>query len=405
MSIPEAHQHHQNPYGSGSAYPPPPPPVAQPARRRRTALIAVASAVTGAVVGAGFAAPVAWVVAENTSLGPSVQDELIQGAEAPGQREGVTPERGSGQAPGFPGTSNRASFEDATAEEATGVMLIEVSAEGSNGAGTGWVVDDSGLVVTNYHVVSGSSEITATGSDGESYEAEVVGHDAAADVALLQLDGAEDLTEVTLDDDGDPAVGDDVTAVGNAAGQGFLSASDGDVMSLEEDIRTTNPVTGATTPLTGLIQTDARVVQGFSGGVLIDDEGEVVGITSAASAGGPAQSFAVPIEDALDVIEQIRADDESGSVQIGPGAHVGISVAGAGQLQVAEVQEDSPAAGAGITAGSVITGLDGQQLGDFADLEATLAEFEPGDTVTIAWTDASGAEQQASITLAESPRN
>ncbi|QYJ05552.1 S1C family serine protease [Nocardioides panacisoli] len=391
-----------------SSYPPPPPPAAPaPARRRGPVLIGIAAAATGAVLGAALAAPVAWVVADHTLTSTSAGDELVEGADGQDGPRGITPEWGQGQSPDLPGTTNSSSFEDATEEESTGVMLIDVAANGSRGAGTGWVVDDSGLVVTNYHVVSGSNEVRATdAATGDSWTASVVGHDAEADVALLQLEDADDLTEVTLDDDGDPAVGDDVTAVGNASGQGFLSASDGAVVGLGQDIETTNPATGATSPLSGLIQTDARVVQGFSGGVLIDDEDEVVGITTAASAGrGAAQSYAVPIEDALDIVDQIRADDESGSVQIGPGAYLGISVAGNGQVRVQGVQEDGAAAEAGLEPGSTITGLDGQDVTDFARLQEILRGLEPGDTTTLTWTGPGGAQQDASITLGESPQN
>lgn len=402
---PQHPQHPQDRHGT-SAYPPPPPWPARPGRRRATALVAVASAVTGAVLGVGVAAPVAWVVAESAAVDSEVGDHLVPGGADRPQAEGAMPEWGAGRSPAFPGASDGAAFEDATAEEATGVVVIEVAAADRRGAGTGWVLEQSGLVVTNYHVVAGSSEVTATGGSGESWDAEVVGHDASADVALLQLDDAEGLPTVSLDDDGDPTVGDEVTAVGNAAGQGRLSASDGCVVSLEEDIRTANPGTRSTSPLTGLIRSDARVVPGFSGGVMLDDEGEVVGITTAASAGGgPAESYSVPIEDALDVVDRIRAGDESGSVQIGPGAYLGVSVAGSGGLHVAEVQPGTPAAEAGLTAGSSIAGLAEHGLRDFADLRRALAGFEPGDRTTISWIDPSGARQQATITLGESPRN
>ena len=167
------------------------------------------------------------------------------------------------------------------------------------------------MVLTNYHVVEGSTSVKVTiATTGDTYDATVIGHDQAADVALLQLDGASDLATVNLDDDGDPAVSDTVTAVGNAQGQGFLSASTGTVVDLDQSIDTQSEGTVEGEHLTGLIETDAYVVGGYSGGALLDGEGEVVGITTAASSGGEAQSYAVPIEDALDVAQQIEDGSE-----------------------------------------------------------------------------------------------
>lgn len=388
-----------------TSYPPPTPPTPA-ARRRRPLLIGIAAATTGAVLGAAVAAPVAWVVAEHATTSGAITDELIEGSDRAEDGSEPVPGWGGNQTPDFPGTSTAHAFDDATADEATGVVLIDVAAAGRRGAGTGWVLDDSGLVVTNYHVVSGSSEVKVTdAATGESYGATVVGHDASADVALLQVEDAEGLSEVTLDDDGDPAVGDEVTAVGNPSGQGRLSASDGAVVDLDEDIQTTDPLTRATSALDGLIQTDAYVVRGFSGGVLLDDEGEVLGITTAASSGGRAESYAVPIEEALEVVEQIQSDEESGSVQIGPNPYLGVRAAGSGTVQVAGVEEGGPAAEAGIAPGSVITALDGKPVADFAELQTALADLEPGDDTTITWVGPGGAEQEASVTLDTSPLN
>jgi S1-C subfamily serine protease len=296
------------------------------------------------------------------------------------------------------------------------VVLIATTTTSGEAAGTGLVIDSSGLVLTNYHVVEGSTQVQVTiASSGDTYQASVVGHDQDADVALLQLDGASDLTTVTVDDDDDPAVSEAVTAVGNAQGQGFLSASDGSVVALEQSIDTQDEGTVEGEHLTGLIQTDAYVVGGFSGGALLDDEGEVVGITTAASSGGAAESYAVPIEAALDVAQQIEDGQESDDVQIGPSAYLGIAVtqtAETGQtgqtgggVQVGQVESDGAAADAGIEAGAVLTGIDDTAITSYDVLRSALATYEPGDQVTLHWTDSSGAGQQASVTLGESPVN
>ncbi len=405
----------------------PPPPPAPPAaygypqppqqKRRNLALpIGLAAAVTGAVLGGAVAAPVTWALAEQHAAGSSDQGGAYALPEQPGDDSGSDGSGGlspdelgpwSGTVPGQPGESSNRSFEDATAEESTGVVLIDTTTPAGRGAGTGWVVDASGTVVTNYHVVSSSTQVTVTDpATGESYDADVVGRDASADVALLKVADASDLATVDLDDDGDPVVGDEVTAVGNPNGQGHLSSSAGTVVALDQNITTRNAQGGSPQPLEGLIQTDAYVVGGFSGGVLLDDEDEVVGITTAASAGGPTESYAVPIEDAIDVVEQIVEGDESGDVVIGPGAYLGITVAdSSGPVTVAEAEADGPATEAGVTSGDTIVALDGTRVGSLADLREVLAGLEPGDDVSMTWTDGAGGQQQGTVTLGESPLN
>jgi S1-C subfamily serine protease len=243
-------------------------------------------------------------------------------------------------------------------------------------------------------------------STGVQYVGTVVGRDQEADVALLQLDDASDLDTVKLDDVDDPAVSDDVTAVGNAQGQGFLSAASGQVVALDQSIDTQaeGPVVGE--HLTGLIQTDAYVVGGFSGGALLDDEDEVVGITTAASSGGATESYAVPIETALDVVEQIQDGDEGDGVQVGPSAYLGLSIAtDQDSVQVAQVQSGGAAQEAGVQAGATITGLDDTEITSYDVLRKALATYEPGDSVTLRWTDADGESHEATVTLGESPVN
>jgi S1-C subfamily serine protease len=298
-------------------------------------------------------------------------------------------------------------WSDATAEQSEGVVLIETRTTSGEAAGTGMVIDSSGLVLTNYHVVEGSTEVRVTvASTGVTYDATVLGHDQEADVALLQLADASDLATVSLDDDGDPAVSDEVTAVGNAQGQGFLSASTGSVVALDQSIDTQDAASVQGEHLTGLIQTDAYVVGGFSGGALIDDEGEVVGITTAASSGGAAESYAVPIDDAIDVAEQIEDGQESAEVQVGPSAYLGIAITDSPEgVQVGQVESGGAAADAGIQAGAFITGVDDTTITAYDDLRTALASHEPGDEVTLHWTDAAGADHESAVTLGESPAN
>ncbi|SEI92294.1 S1C family serine protease [Demequina mangrovi] len=323
---------------------------------------------------------------------------------------------------GTSGTTQTAATE-AGADESTGIVLIDtvLGYQDAEAAGTGMVLSSDGLVLTNNHVISGSTEIEVTvAATGETYSATVIGTDAEDDVALLQLDGASGLTTITLDDDG-VAIGDSVTAVGNAEGGGVLMAADGSVTDLESTVTTAAEYSTESETLDGMIQFAADVVGGDSGGALIDDEGEVVGMTTAASSGlATTIAFAVPIEDALAIVDQIQAGDESDGVTLGYGAFLGIGLASDagigvtsdGRLgvvtsndgaEIGYVFADTPAADAGLAAGDVITAVDGVAVADGDELSAALAEHDPGDTVTLTWTDAAGATQSATVTLAQGP--
>src|SRR5215210_4858708 len=234
--------------------------------------------------------------------------------------------RGQGQLPwGYGGTSQNQTQPSAvdsdlaTDAESQGVVLIDtqLSYEGAAGAGTGVVLTSGGEVLTNYHVVEGATAISVTlATTGRTYPASVVGHSATSDVALLQLEDASGLPTATLDDDS-VALGDAVTAVGNAGGTGTLTAADGRVTDLSSSITTASEGSVASESLRGLIETDADVVAGDSGGPLLDAEGEVVGIDTAASSGTSSSTidgYAIPIGDALSVVRQIRSGTETATV-------------------------------------------------------------------------------------------
>lgn len=305
-----------------------------------------------------------------------------------------------------------------TAAQSKGVVLIAAQTSSGEAAGTGMVLSSSGQVLTNYHVVEGSTAIGVTVADtGDTYEATVVGHDASRDVALLQLADASGLATITPDADA-VALGDALTAVGNASGEGELVAASGTVTGLDEEVTVSSD--GSARTLTGVIETTAGAVPGDSGGPMYDQEGEVSGMTSAGSqsvAAAPARgrgrrerpvtsvSYAVPIRTALAVVEQIRSGRESGTVQVGARAYLGISVAASSSLVVSSVIEDGPAAGVGVVAGSLITAIDGVAVTTHDELAAELEGLDPGERVTLAWTDGDGVRHTGTVTLAESPVN
>lgn len=305
--------------------------------------------------------------------------------------------------------------------QSQGVVLISTQTTGGEAAGTGMVLSSTGEVLTNYHVVQGSTDVTVeVAATGTLYSATVVGHDAARDVALLQMKDASGLATITPDRD-TVAVGDTLTAVGNASGGGTLVAAAGRVTALNQQVTVGNDNGGSET-LTGVIQTTAGAVPGDSGGPMFDAQGEVVGMTTAGSQtvtrgprggrGGSTSgaavttvSYAVPIGDALSVVEQIRSGESSGTVRVGAKAYLGITVAPASDVLVNSVVADGPAADAGLSAGSVITSINGTAVVSQDELAAVLGQLRAGQSVKVAWTDASGARHSATVTLGSSPVN
>ena len=184
--------------------------------------------------------------------------------------------------------SSTAALDTSEATDTQSEGLVEITSEIDFGegeaAGTGIVIGSDGLVVTNHHVVEGATsiEVTVVGT-GQTYDAEVLGYNAKRDVAVLQLDGASGLTTATTDASG-VSVGDPVTAVGDAGGDGgSLTAADGTVTDTDHPITVSDDQTGAAHRLTQLIEVDADIIPGDSGGALLESDGDVVGMNVAAS--------------------------------------------------------------------------------------------------------------------------
>ena len=324
--------------------------------------------------------------------------------------------------------SSTVDSDPATAAESTGVALIDTVLPSGEAAGTGIVLTADGEVLTNYHVVEGSTSVKVTlpgagSSTGRTYAASVVGVDQSADVALLQLKGASGLTAARIDDD-TLMTGDDVTAVGNAGGTGTLTAADGEVTSLSASITTQSEDSVAGERLTKMIETSADVVAGDSGGPLLDDEGEVVGIDTAASSGQDIDGYAVPIDTALAVVTQIRSGDETSAVRIGAAAFLGVQVAStavsdsdygygdgyesssaASGATIAGVVDGDAADDAGLAAGDTITKVGSTMVTDAAGLTQALSTMNPSDRVKVTWTTPDGQHQSATVTLDASPIN
>jgi S1-C subfamily serine protease len=216
-----------------------------------------------------------------------------------------------------------------------GVVDIDAAIEYSGGTsseGTGMVISADGLVLTNNHVIDGSKSIRVTlTSNGKVYQATVLGYDSAHDVALLQLNGASRLKAVLIGNSAQVTLGAPVLAVGNAEGQGGTPAiAEGIINSVDKTISPTDESTGTTETLHDMLQTNADIVSGDSGGPLANSAGQVIGMdtANASSSQGPSSvvGFAIPIDAALSVARQIAAGQASASVQIGLPGFLGVLV-------------------------------------------------------------------------------
>jgi S1-C subfamily serine protease len=296
----------------------------------------------------------------------------------------------------------------------TGVVVVDTNLAYENGAaaGTGMVLTSSGEVLTNNHVIKGATSITVVvPRTGHTYSATVVGYDVSDDVAVLQLTGASNLKTVTIST-AKLAVGKTVTALGNAGGTGTLVSAKGRITGLGKSI-TASDDQGGSEQLTGLIETNAALQPGDSGGPLLDGAGRVVGMDTAASTGFGFQAvtrtsdaYAIPIAKALSIAKAIVSGTASATVHVGGTAFLGIQVQsdpyGSGVV-IAGVVSGGPADSAGLTAGDEITSVDGHSVSAPTDVSSLILTEKPGTTVTVTYTDQSGTSQTASVTLGSGP--
>ncbi|MBV9514706.1 MAG: trypsin-like peptidase domain-containing protein [Mycobacteriaceae bacterium] len=310
-------------------------------------------------------------------------------------------------APGDPSTAN--------VEQSMVQINAVVNYQGVVGYGAGIVLSPDGVVLTNNHVVAGADSMDATivGS-GQAFKAKLLGYDRTEDIALIQLLGAGGLPTAPIGDSNQVTVGEPVVGLGNANGNGKpISREQGQVTTLGANISAEDDLTGSSEQLTNLIGVAAPVRPGDSGGPLVDNNGQVIGLTVAASVnyklGSPGgKGFAIPINRALGVANQIQARAASGTVHIGPPAMLGIGV-GVGQQRtsggvvVRDVLPGTPAEQTGLHQGDVIISLDGVALTDATALTSVLDRHYPGDAVDLVWQDRTGQQRSAKVTLGTGP--
>ncbi len=332
---------------------------------------------------------------------------------------------GTATSPGGP-SANTASY--------SGIVDITTELGFRNGraAGTGMVLTSSGEVLTNNHVIAGSTKISVTTVDtGRTYTAHVVGTDPTDDVAVIQLEGVSKLSTVTAAKSSNVAIGDPVVAVGNAGGKGGTPSSvEGSVTDLGQSITASDENGANAERLTDLIEVDAPIEAGDSGGPLFNDSGQVIGMNSAVQVSASrlrsttSAGYAIPISKALSIADKIESGKASTTIHIGLPAFLGVQIAGSGQgsgsggglglgadsgsatsggAPVAGVEPGTPAASIGLAAGDTITSVNGQAVDSASALSPLLRGSHPGDKVAIGWTDAAGAGHTAKAALTTGP--
>ncbi|MCM6775814.1 S1C family serine protease [Nocardia sp. CDC159] len=293
----------------------------------------------------------------------------------------------------------------------TALINTQLGLRNGEGAGTGIVLTSGGDVLTNNHVVEGATKIAVTVlGTGKTYSGSVVGYDRQDDLAVVRLSGASGLPTAPLGDSDRVRIGDAIVGLGNAGGTGTPTPAPGRVTALNRSITASDESTGSSEQLTGLIQVAADIQPGDSGGPLINAAGQVIGVNTAASQGfrmgtGGGEGFAIPINKARSIAEQIQAGRASDRVHIGPTAFLGVTVSdtnGSGAV-VRDVVRGGPADQIGLAPGMVVTRIDDHAIDSATTLVRTMDRYRPGDTVTLTIVDRTGQTQTAQVKLARGP--
>ncbi len=264
-------------------------------------------------------------------------------------------------------------------------------------AGTGVIVSSDGYVMTNNHVIDGTTDISIVDSDGNQYDnVTVIGGDPLNDIAFLKIKSEKVFTPAELGNSSTLRIGQQVVAIGNALGQYSNTVTSGIVSGTNRPVTAGNE-TGQTENLTDLIQTDASINPGNSGGPLLNMSGQVIGINTAIVEDANGIGFAIPINSTKGVLAGVLASGKVSRAYLGVNyLTVTPDVANQYDLSVKEgayiytqngnaVAPGSPAAGAGLEAGDVITKINDTTIGQAGSLSSIIGQFKPGDKVTITY--------------------
>ncbi|HEX6129727.1 MAG TPA: trypsin-like peptidase domain-containing protein [Candidatus Limnocylindria bacterium] len=298
------------------------------------------------------------------------------------------------------------------------VVKIATTAEdltGASGVGSGFIFDSDGWILTNKHVVEGSSRLTVVLNDTRQLEGTVYGIDTLTDLAIVRVD-ATDLPTVTIGSSEDLKQGQLAVAIGNPLGQFENTVTTGIISGLGRQIVAGNGQAASAERLSNLIQTDAAINPGNSGGPLLDSAGQVIGINTAVNQEAQGIGFAIPIDVAKPIMAQALDGKDLQRPWIGVFfVPITKQLAAEENLPVEEgvlidssspdvpaVFPDSPAAAAGLRQGDVIVAIDGQAVNASDDLAEHVLKRAPGETVTLSVLRG-GDERQVEVTLGVLP--
>jgi putative serine protease PepD len=350
-------------------------------------LLPIAAVTIALVAGSGLAV----AVAESTHESPAARTPTVTETVAPGTNAAST----SGK-----------SISDIFQATADGV--VEITAQTTNNGaspfespggtaqGTGFVIDSQGNIVTNAHVVSGASSVKVTMRDGKTYTGRIVGTDETTDIAVVHIDApADSLHPLSFGDSEAVSVGETVVAIGNPFGlEDTVTA--GIVSALDRTITSPN-----NRPITGVIQTDAAINHGNSGGPLLNDQGQVIGVTSqiyadSQTSGNVGIGFAVPSNTVKTIVNQLVSTGKAEHASIG----IYLTTANSG-VEITRVKSGSAGEAAGLKAGDVITKVDGTAVSAPEDVISIVSAKQPGDHVQLTVTN-NGSSRTVDVTLGTS---
>jgi S1-C subfamily serine protease len=391
------------------APPPPPTPTAPPINNTiwyRIGAAVVLAAVIAAAAGAGIGFSLARNITARSGTAQNNTQPIAQQPAQPGSPIQPVPSTG--------GSLNSSGI---AAKVDPAIVDINTVVGSGQAAGTGEIVNSNGEILTNNHVVDRSTSIQVTmPGHSQTYTAHVVGVDPSADIAVIQVDGVSGWPTVSFASSSSVKVGDAIVALGNALGQGGTpDVSQGSVTALDQTI-TASEGGSKSEQLSGMIQSDATIYPGDSGGPIVNSSGQVIGMITAGDVQGFRSSasnvnYAIPSDTILSVVNQIRSGQASSDIIYGQTGYIGVSVqnidASVAQLNltvtsgalVVGVQASSAAESAGIVRNSVITSVGGTQITNIDDLGNALLAHRPGERVSITWVTSSGTHT-ATVTLA-----
>lgn len=285
----------------------------------------------------------------------------------------------------------------------------------SNAAGTGVIIDASGLILTNKHVVpEGTSAVAVVTSEGTKYEdAEIIGRDPLNDLAIIKVKNPKNFKAASIGDSDKVRTGQKVIAIGNALGQFQNTVTSGIISGMGRPVEASDESGSRNEQLTNLFQTDAAINSGNSGGPLLNFNGEVIGINTAVAADAENIGFSIPVNEAKGIIESVKTTGKISRPYVGVrysmltpdiAKELNLSVQKGAFIAKEEgsIVAGSPAQKAGLQSGDVITRVNDITLSETSSLTSVVGRFKVGETVELT-VIRDGKEQKIKVTLAEAP--